>query len=236
MENDPLLTEIQEEVKRDRAKLLFERYGGALIIAGIAFILLLAGYKAWEHFRVEKQKAAGTVMVEVLSDENSSDNIEKIEEIGINAGYKQIGGLVKANILVGKGEIDQAVMEYLKIAEINGNDPAIADLAKLNAATLIINSNVTDNRLPDILNAISDKDRPFRYSGKELLAIYHIENGNIGKGVEILEDLINDENTPYNILQRNKDLLLKIKPENNDSAESEPNTLIKDIKEFSGAE
>src|SRR4029079_17960726 len=61
-----IFTEVDEDLRRERAKKLWERYGVYVIGAAVAIVIVVAGYKIWEAWQARIAAESGDRFVAAL--------------------------------------------------------------------------------------------------------------------------------------------------------------------------
>ncbi len=190
---DSLLREVQEELRREQLRKIWDNYNG-LIVAGAVFLLLaVGGYKFLESRRIAAEQTAGAEFsaAENLSDQKKEDEAKKIftklAETG-PAGYGAIAKLRLAGEQVKAGKIADAVATYDSLAEQSGADELLKSFAQLQAASL---------RLPDAdyaeiqnrLTPLAGDDAPFFKSAQGIARSRRLQGEEIRRGTEISRTL-----------------------------------------------
>jgi hypothetical protein len=207
-ENDSLLREVDEELRREQLQKLWKRYNG-LILGAAAFIVLgVAGYQFLETRRLTTAEASGArfAAAESLSDEKKKDEAEKafksIADDG-QAGYAALAKLRLAGADAKAGKTADAVATYDSLAKQGGADPLLKSFAQLQAASLRMSDGdyaEIENRLTPLLG----DDSPFAKSARELLGIAAYKAKKYDDARKYLEPLLIDPNTSEDQQERVK--------------------------------
>jgi hypothetical protein len=197
-DGDSLLREVQEELRREQLRKIWDNYNG-LIIGGAVFLLLaVGGYQILESRRIAAEQTAGAEFsaAENLSEQKKEDEAKKIftklAETG-PAGYGAIAKLRLAGEQVKAGKIADAVATYDSLAEQSGADELLKSFAQLQAASL---------RLPDAdyseiqnrLTPLAGDDAPYFKSARELLGLAAYRAKKYDEARKYLEPLLIDPN------------------------------------------
>ncbi len=75
-DDDSLLREVKEEIRREQMEKLWQRYNGLIFGAAALIVLAVGGYKYLETRRIAAEQAAGA---EFAAAENLSDDKKKAE-------------------------------------------------------------------------------------------------------------------------------------------------------------
>ena len=204
-DSDALIREVDEELRRDQLKKLWELYG-TYFLAGAALILVgIGGNQWWQGRRVAAAEAAGLRFEEALNLAGTGKTEEAQKEFSaIAAGrrdaYATLAQLALAGAALKAGKSDEALAAYEAVAG-TATDPLIKDFARVQVATLKIDgADWTDmqNRLNDL---IGDKN-PWRYTARELLGLAALKAGKLDDARQTLGPLSADPRVPAAIRER----------------------------------
>jgi hypothetical protein len=191
--------EVDEEVRREQLKKLWERYG-YYIIAGC--VLIIAGVGAWrgyEWWETKKAAEAGVAFEQAVTLAESGKPQEaeaafaKLATDG-TAGYRLLARLREAAELA-QSDPKGAIKSYDDIAADRGAGEAIQDIAALRAGFLLVDS-ASYAELRTRLEPLTRADRPFRYSARELLTLSAWKHGDISAARQWADMIITDPQTP----------------------------------------
>jgi len=194
-----IFQEVDEEVRREQLKKLWQRYSH-LIIAGC--LLVIAGVGAWRGYdwwQNKKAAEAGAAFEQAVSLAEAGKRQEaeaafaKLASDG-TAGYRVLARLREAAELA-PTDRKAAVKAYEDIAADHSAGQVIQDLATLRAGYLLVDtSSYADMRA--LLEPLTGSQRGFRYSARELLALSAWKQGDIGAARQWADMIIGDPQTP----------------------------------------
>jgi hypothetical protein len=191
--------EVDEEVRREQLKKLWERYG-YYIIAGC--VLIVAGIGAWrgyEWWETKKAAEAGVAFEQAVTLAESGKPQEaeaafaKLATDG-TAGYRALARLREAAELA-QSDPKAAIKSYDDIAADRGAGEAIQDVAALRAGFLLVDS-ASYAEMRTRLEPLTRADRPFRYSARELLTLSAWKHGDMSAARQWADMIITDPQTP----------------------------------------
>ena len=205
MQDESLFREVDEELRRDQLKRLWEQYG-TYFLAGAALIIVgVGGNQWWQGRRTAAAEAAGARFEEALTlvQSGKADEAQKALA-GIAGGprgaYATLSRLSLAGEAVKTGRTEEAAAAFEAVAK-DAPDQLLKDFARLQAATLKIDSaDFTDmkNRLNDL---IGDKS-PWRYMARELWGVAALRSGNADEARQVLGPLSADPRAPAAVRER----------------------------------
>lgn len=210
-EQDSLLRQIEEEVRRERLAKLWDKYGvlALVIIAGI--LLTFGGWRLYQSEATKAARRAGAQFAEateIISDaklpkDKKADALRALETIAKSGptGYAILADFKLAARARDEGKNDEAVKRYEAVAKNSSADPALRSFAKLQIASLKLDTgSFTDvkNQLNDLLKT----DSPWRFSAREILGLAALKAGKLTEARESFQALLIDPQTPKTIGQR----------------------------------
>lgn len=194
-----IFQEVDEEVRRERLKKLWERYGNYIIAVCLLAVVGVGAWRGYEWWESKKAAEAGAafeqavVLAEAGKHQEAEAAFAKIATDG-SAGYRVLAQLREAAALASTDRA-AAVKAYDEIAADRSAGQVIQDLATLRAGYLLIDtSSYGDMRKR--LEALTGADRAFRYSARELLALSAWKEGDMGAARQWTDTIITDPQTP----------------------------------------
>jgi hypothetical protein len=147
--DESLFREVDDEVRTEEYKKIWDRYGK--YVTGLA-VLLVAGVAAWQGYKYTQVKAAedaGTIYFDAVkkaADGKSDDALAAFKAVQ-HDGYGQLAKFQEAKILADKGDVEKAVAAFDAFAADPKNDSAIANLARIRAGYLLVDTKTPDELL-----------------------------------------------------------------------------------------
>jgi len=194
-----IFNEVAEEVRREKLKKLWERYGLYLIAL---CVLIVAGVGAWRGYQwwQDKQAAqAGAAFEQAVELAQSGKHQEaetafaKLATAG-TAGYRVLARLRQAAELA-PTDRNAAVKAYDQIAADKDAGPVIQDLAAVRAGYLLVDT-APYSELLTRLEPLTAADRTFRHTAREILALSAWKAGNIDAARKWTDMIMADPATP----------------------------------------
>jgi hypothetical protein len=191
--------EVDEEVRRDQLKKIWQRYGNYIIAGCLVVIVGIAGWRGYEWTQ-SKHAAESGAAFEQAATLAETGKVQEAEaafaKLGIDgtAGYRVLSRLREAAELA-RSDPKAAVKAYDEIAADRGAGQVIQDLATLRAGYLLVDG----TPYPDLrsrLEPLTGPSRAFRYSARELLALSAWKQGDTGAAKQWTETIIGDPQTP----------------------------------------
>ena len=194
-----IFQEVDEEVRREQFKKLWQRYQNYVFAAAVLIVLAVAGWRAYDWWETKKAAEAGAAFEAAitLSDQGKHAEAEaafaKIAEDSATT-YRTLA-LVRGAAELAQTDPKAAVAAYDKISANSSVVPALRDLAGLRAGALLIDSGAfadARQRLEPLIGA----DHTFRHTARELLALAAWRAGDMAAAKRWIEMISTDPGSP----------------------------------------
>ena len=191
--------EVDEEVRREQLKKIWQRYGNYIIAGCLIVVVGIAGWRGYEWMQ-SKHAAESGAAFEQAATLAESGKVQEAEaafaKLGIDgtAGYRILSRLREAAELA-RSDPKAAIKAYEEIAADRGAGQVIQDLATLRAGYLLVDGTPYAD-LRNTLEPLTGPDRAFRYSARELLALSAWKQGDASAAKQWTETIIGDPQTP----------------------------------------
>ena len=208
-----LFDEVDEEVRRDQLKKLWDRYSLYIIALMILIIAGVGGWRGYQYVEAQKAAEAGAAFDQAveLADANKHAEAEAaFADLAAKAtsGYRVLSRLRMAAEAANR-DAPAAAKMYDEIAADRSVGVAEQDLAKIRAAQLLLETASYAN-MKERLEAAAAPGATFRHTARELLALSAWRANDAAATRQWLEVIANDGETPPSLRSRAealKDLL-----------------------------
>ena len=207
-----ILRQVDEELRQDRLLNLWRRYRVYLIGGLILLIGSVLGYQinksvnqSFYEDEVEKYISSS----DLVDFNQTIENLSKIESSN-QLLISDIAQIKIAAILMENGKIQESKAKLLELINEGKTDDVITDLA----IYFYLMSSLNDMPIDEISKYLTNnklENSSFKYLFKETIAIKNLLVGNIKFSKEKFDELINDDNTPRDIVIRSTKFLDTIK-------------------------
>jgi len=200
-----LFDEVSEEVRREQLKKLWDQH--SILIIGAAFLIIaaVAGWRGYEYLEAKKAATSGAAFDKAieLSDQGKHAEAEAaFNSLAATApsGYRMLARL-RAAAEVANRDPQAAVKAYDEIATDSGADALEQSLAKVRAASLLVDT----ASYADMLKRLEPETVPeaaFRHTARELLALSAWHANDTTAARKWLDMIANDAETPPGLRSR----------------------------------
>jgi hypothetical protein len=205
-----IFDEVDEEVRREQFKKLWERYGNLFVALAVLIVAAVGGWRGYEYWQDKKATESGAkfTAAALLAEQGKHDEAEKafarVATEG-TAGYRVLARLREASELAAR-DPKAAVAVYDDIAASSATRQPLKDFAAVRAATLLVD-NAPLAEINRRLEPISAAGAPFRHSARELLAFASWKAGDTTAMRKWTALIRADQDTPPALRQRVEVLL-----------------------------
>jgi hypothetical protein len=191
--------EVDEEVRREQLKKLWERYGGYLIAACIVLVIGVGawrGYEWWQAKQAAQSGAAFEQAVKLAESGKHQDAAAAFAKLSADGtpGYRMLARLREAAELA-TSDRKAAIAAYDAIAADNRAGQVVQDLAAVRAGFLLVDA-AAYLEILQRLEPATAADRAFRHSAREILALAAWKAGDMSAARRWTEMIIGDPQTP----------------------------------------
>jgi hypothetical protein len=194
-----IFQEVDEEVRRERLKKLWERYGNYVIVACVLIVVGVGAWRAYDWWETKKAGETGAAFEQAVTLAEAGKHQEaeaafaKLATDG-SAGYRVLARMREAAELT-RTDRKAAVKAYDEIAADKNVGQVIRDLAALRAGFLLVDS-ASYGDMRARLEALTGPERTFRHSARELLALSAWKEGDMGAARQWTNMIMTDPQTP----------------------------------------
>jgi hypothetical protein len=206
MSDDHFVREVNDEIRSDQFKSLWDRYGILLISAAVAIVLATAGWRGYEYWRDGKANASGDTFLSALTKANAGDNdgalteLTELEKSGFGA-YPVLARMRAATVEAAKGDAAKAVSAFETIANDASVDASIRDMARLRAGLLLVDTGSYEDVAKQV-EVLSSDGNPLRHSAREAMGLAAWKAGKAVEAEGFFKQLADDDQAPRNLGER----------------------------------
>jgi len=210
-----LFDEVDEEVRREQLKKLWDRYSIYIIAAALLIIAAVGGWRAYQYLEAKKAAEAGAAFDAAieLSEQNKHAEAEAaFNKLATSApsGYRMLAKL-RAAAEVATRDPQAGARMYDEIAADRSVGAEQQDLARIRAAGLLLDTASYPSTLQR-LEPAAKPDATFRHTARELLALSAWRANDTAAARQWLDMIANDAETPSAMRSRAEALQALLPP------------------------
>ena len=210
-----LFDEVDEEVRREQLKKLWDQYSIYIIAGALLIIAAVGGWRGYQYLEAQKAAEAGAafdVAVDLAEQNKHAEAEAAFDKLAATApsGYRMLARL-RAAAEVATRDPKAGAKLYDDIAADRSAGAEQQDLARIRAAALLIDTESYPNMLQR-LEAATRPDATFRHTARELLALSAWRANDTAAARQWLDMIANDGETPSAMRSRAEALQALLPP------------------------
>ncbi len=194
-----IFQEVDEEVRREQLKKLWDRYGYLLIAGCVLIVLAVASWRGYQYWQARQAARSGAAFEQALTlaeagkHKEAEAAFDQIAKTG-SAGYRILSRLRGAAELA-QSDRAAAIKAYEAIAADRSLGQELRDLATIRAGILRVDT-ASYSQMRAALEPLAQSSTTFRHSARELLALSAWKSGDTASARKWAEALMTDPETP----------------------------------------
>jgi hypothetical protein len=199
-----IFNEVDEEVRREQLKKLWERYSNLIIGVAILLVAAVGAWRGYEFWQARKAAEAGAAYEAALKLSDEGKHSEAEEAFGKLAaqgtsGYRVLARMRQAAEL-GATDPKAGIAAYDAIAGEPGA-PLVRELAAIRAAFLLVDTAKLDE-MTQRLEPLTGPASSYRHTARELLALSAWRNGDAAAARRWAGAAASDPEAPQGVRSR----------------------------------
>ncbi len=205
-ESDSFITEVTEEVRRDKLFTTFKKYAWVLALVVLAIVGGTA-YNEWNKGAMAKKAQLTGDVMRAAVDAGDAGTLAELAAEDIPASV--LANFQHSTVLALADDIDGAVAALTNITDSSSLSDIYTDLAWLKI--IILNGeNMSADERDNIIDSISQETDPYRLLGIEQRALQHIRDGNTDAALADLARILADETLSQGLSGRAQQLTISL--------------------------
>jgi hypothetical protein len=206
MSDDSFIREVNQELRQDQARALWDRFGPAGIAVAAAVVLGTAAYVGYDYWVSSKANASGDRFSQALTlaqggnADEALTALKALETDGYGA-YPLLARMRAATVMADKGDFAGAVAEFDKVSADTSIPQSIRDLARLRAGYILVD-NGSYQDVSARVEVLAGDDNAFRHLAREALGLAAWTEGRSKDALVFFEQITDDEAAPRSARDR----------------------------------
>lgn len=206
MSDDSFFREVDQELRQDQAKALWDRFGPLAIGAAVAVVLATAVWVAWDYWTQTQANQSGDAYLQALTlaregrTEEAKAALAALEADGYGA-YPVLARMRGATLLAEAGDHAGAVAAFDSVSADGSVPVSIRDMARLRAGLLLVDH----GSYADVsarVEALTVETSALRHTAREVLALAAWKEGRLADASTLFAQIGDDEGAPLNLRRR----------------------------------
>lgn len=211
MSDDSFIREVNEELRQEKAKALWGRFGPYILLGAVLLVLATCAYQIYDHWQTNKAGRIGDTLLSSLDlaeAQNFDEALKKLDSVEKSdfGGYPTLAQLRKASIYMEQGDATKAVAEFDAIAEDKSAPEILKKLAKVRAAYILVDSGSFEDVEKRVKDMANDVD-PMHISAREALGLSAYKAGKMDDAVYYFQKIVDEGANGIKATERAKMML-----------------------------
>jgi hypothetical protein len=210
-----LFDEVDEEVRREQLKKLWDRYSIYIIAGAVLIVAAVGGWRGYQYLEAKKAAEAGAAFdtaIELVDQNKHTEAEAAFDKLAATApsGYRMLARL-RAAAEAASRDPQAGAKLYDEIAADRSVGTEQQDLARIRAAGLLLDTETYPNMLQR-LEVATKPNATFRHTARELLALSAWRANDTAAARQWLDMIASDGETPSAMRQRAEALQALLPP------------------------
>ncbi|MCY3980211.1 MAG: tetratricopeptide repeat protein [Alphaproteobacteria bacterium] len=202
-----IFREVDEEVRAERARALWRKYGVLVVGAAVLAVLAVGGFQLWKHMQAEAAAEASLRLEEAVALAGRDEPADAAAAFAALAAEGGGAGLLarfgEAATLARQGDAGAALAGYAALAADEDAAPVYRDLARLFQGMTELDA----GRPEAAITVLESLSGPLRYSAAETVAAARAALGETTAAVAGFKALADDPDAPAGVRRRASEML-----------------------------
>ena len=210
-----IFNEIEEDIRRDRLKKLWDKYSIFLVAGAFAIVVSVGGWRIYDHFEMKNSIAVGAEFDKAVELAEANKHAEAEAAFvkvaaGASGGYRELARL-RAAAEAGAVDPQAGVKAFDLIIKDTGAATSVQELARVRAAALLVDTSPYDAMLARLETAAAP-GAVYRHTARELLALSAWRATDAASTRRWTDMIIADAETPPSLRSRAEALQALLPP------------------------
>lgn len=208
---DAFIREIDEEIKNDRIKKLWDQYGLFIILFVIAAVSAAVSYetfKSWNEKRNQQYSNSYAYALNLQNQGRYAESLEVLEKMkkADNGIYSDVAEIQIANILVDQGKTDEAVKILEEIVNKKSFNKQMRDVAAIKLASYKLDTAPADE-IRALIVPYTESENSWTNIARELLAMLAVRDADFAQAKKLYGEIAASAGATETLKARAKDML-----------------------------
>ena len=205
MSQDNIFQEIDEELRSDRMRALWRRFGPFVIGAAVAVVVIVAVNEGWTWYHANNAAQSSDELYAAFDAIDGGDLAAAQTQLDTliadgSGSYPVLAQFRKAGVLAKEGKIDEAVAAYDALANSQSN-AHLRELALVLGGTLMVDAGTLGD-VESRVGSIAAEGSALRNAARETLGLAQYKAGDFAAAQANFEAVVNDPLSQSNVRNR----------------------------------
>ena len=201
-----LFREVDEDLRAERMRALWKRYGAYVIGAAVLVVVIVAGFQGWTAWQASVQADESRRYFQAIAGE-TLDRQALTELAGDGrTGFAAMADLQAARDLAQSGDIDGAIAALDALSSDGTRPLPVRNVAAMLAALYALDVE-SPQAVRGRVSGLTQEDSPWRFMAREILALNALNVGDEAEARRLFAELGNAREAPPGVRARASELL-----------------------------
>lgn len=210
-----IFQEVEEDLRRERLKKVWDRYGIFVLAAALAIVLVTGGYSGYEWWKTKRERAAGDLFVAALADAEGAPTSSVAETLtafaeDAPAGYAMLARFRAATVYDQAGETQSARDAFAALAADSSVPETYRDVARLRLGQIELDLGNHEAVRQTVGPMAEDAGNAYNAAAQELMGLSAYAAGDIDAARRWYESLRDAAGVPAGVKSRARFMLALI--------------------------
>lgn len=211
MSDDSFIREVDEELRSDRMRTIWKRFGKLIIALAVLIVVGTAadrGYRYWQETEASKSGDAFLAALNLAREGETEQALEALRALEADGygSYSVLARLRAATVLADAGDYQAAISDFSTIGNDGSVPVAIRDAARIRAGYLLVDHGSYED-VANQVESLSGADNAMRHSAREALGLAAWKAGEAARANEWFSLIAGDTGVPASLMQRSQIML-----------------------------
>lgn len=203
---DTFMREVDDNLRRDRARDFAKQYGGWIIAGIILFLIASGGFIYWQSYSQQHYERQVEQIAQIFKDIGSGDTssapkqLDDLSQSG-SKGVRATAMFTRAAVAVQQNDMKLAISKYRDIAADSSLPQPYRDMALIRQTALEFDS-LTPDQVVDRLKPLTRPGNPWFGSAGEMTAMAMLKAGKKNEAAQLFSAIAKDKSVPDTIRDR----------------------------------
>ncbi|MFZ1814712.1 MAG: tetratricopeptide repeat protein [Rhizobiaceae bacterium] len=206
MSDDSFIREVDEELRQDQFKSLWNRFGNIIIAVAVLIVVATGSYRFWENYTSKQAAASGDAFlsaIDLAAQGKQDDAIAKFDELA-KSGHGQYPALARLRVAgekIARGDAAGAIADFDALAGDGAIPEPLRSVASLRAGMAAVDTE-TYEQVKARLESLAAAGGHYRHLAREALGLSALRNGADQEALVWFQSIVDDAGSAGNVRTR----------------------------------
>ncbi|MEF2551654.1 tetratricopeptide repeat protein [Aurantimonas sp. A2-1-M11] len=206
MSDESFFREVSEELRQDRVKAIWTRFGTYILAAVVLVVVTTIAVVGWDRYQTAQANASGDAYLAALQlarDGQPDAAVTALDAIAADGygAYPDLARMSIGGVYQAQGKPDEAVAAFDRVSADAGAPDALRDMAAVRAAYILVDhGSLSDVR--SRVERLTGDSEALRFPAREAVALAAWKAGDAETASTLFQQLVDDPGAPNGIISR----------------------------------